>query len=122
MGKDCLNCIFALEHREHIREGEQVRCGKAEELFGTQIKGGKRWVNVLKSEQTGKVLKAKCGQFKPLVGDDFSADSVKTVSQTAKVNKVCSKCHGAGMVNVKVMARTEAVKCNLCNGKGKISA
>ena len=56
--KSCYACKFAREARDHFRLGEQVRCQWAEEQFG-----GERWVNVIKSEKTGKVLNSKCGQF-----------------------------------------------------------
>lgn len=113
MSQNCYDCKFALEARKHVRQGEQVRCMKAEEMFG-----GERWVNVRRSEKTGKLLKVKCGQFQPFVGDETRhPDPEKPKRQ---VVRTCDSCKGLGRVQIKFLSGTEAMKCYKCKGKGKI--
>lgn len=112
MSQNCYGCRFALEARNHVRNGEQVRCAKAEEMFG-----GERWVNVRRSEKTGKLLKPKCKQFQPFVGDTSRAPDPKPKRQ---VVKTCSSCKGSGRVIIKFMSGNEAMMCHKCKGKGKI--
>lgn len=113
MSNNCYGCRFALEARNHPRLGEQVRCAKAQELFG-----GERWVDVRRSEKTGRLLKAKCGTFEPFVGDSSRApDPEKPARQ---VVKTCPSCKGSGRVIIKFVSGSEAMKCHKCKGKGKI--
>lgn len=114
--KNCWNCKHALEARDHVREGEQVRCGFAEKEFG-----GTRWVNVRKSEKTGKYLQAKCGQFQPFIGDDSTAQEV-VEEETPKVKVVCKRCKGSGRLRVQFLNSVEHMKCHGCEGKGNILA
>lgn len=122
MKKSCLTCRFAIEHRNHIREGEQVRCGKAEELFGTQLKGGKRWVNVQKSLK-GNVINSKCGTWEHILDGDFVVTPDQPVKlQVAKASKYCPKCGGAGKVSVKIMNENKIATCHSCQGTGRVQA
>lgn len=114
MTKNCYDCVFAKEARNLPRTGEQVRCAKAEELFGTNIKGGKRWVDVRKSEKTGKILNSKCGTFEAFQGNEDVAPEVP------KETTQCLHCKGEGKVQVKVMAESYLATCSKCNGAGKV--
>lgn len=119
MKGNCYSCKFAMEHRKHIRLGEQMRCAKAEELFGTDnIKGGQRWVDIIKSGKTGEPLKAKCGQYEPI---EIAPETFK-ITEPKKVKVVCKHCLGNGKVNVKVMSGTQRVNCRFCEGKGRVDA
>jgi hypothetical protein len=109
--QSCYGCRFALEARNHVRLGEQVRCAKAEELFG-----GERWVNVRKGK-TGDILKSKCGEFQPFVGDDSTAPDPKP---QPKVMAVCDSCKGSGKLIIQFAHSREAMKCYKCKGKGKV--
>jgi len=112
MSKNCYDCKFALRARHKIRTGEQVRCEKAEELFG-----GERWVDVRRSEKTGKLLNSKCGTF-----EHFKGDEELTPEPTVETVKVaCKRCNGSGKIRVKVMDRNEQTKCTNCNGEGKVT-
>jgi DnaJ-class molecular chaperone len=103
--KNCFGCRFAKEARNHVRNGQEVRCGKAEELFG-----GTRWVKVLPE--------AKCGTFESFQGDDSRAPD-KEAPQ--KVKKVCGHCKGSTQVRmINIYDKVELVKCHVCNGKGSI--
>lgn len=104
MRKSCLECAFAKEHRNHFRLGEQVRCGFAEEAFG-----GTRWVDVQKSEKTGKVINSKCGQFK---------HALDALTEPKPVE--CEICKGSGKQTVRIMLETKTIECCKCNGKGVI--
>jgi hypothetical protein len=113
MSQNCYGCRFALEARNHVRQGEQVRCSKAEELFG-----GERWVNVRRSEKTGRLLKPKCGQFQDFVGDSSRAPDPEKLAR--KVMKTCESCKGSGRVIIQFVSSTEAMRCHKCKGKGKV--
>jgi len=117
MTNNCYGCKFALGARNHVRYGEQVRCQKAEELFGTDVKGGERWVDVKRSEKTGKLLKAKCGEFQPFVGDT----SEVTVTAPTLETQICETCKGTGEVIIRFTEKSKAMKCNKCNGMGEVS-
>jgi hypothetical protein len=118
MTQNCYGCRFAIEARNHPRHGEQVRCLKAEELFGRTKKDEPRWVDVRRSEKTGKLLKPKCGQFQPFVGDDSTAPDPEKMKR--KVTRMCDSCRGSGRVIIKFVSGTEAMKCHKCKGKGKV--
>jgi hypothetical protein len=113
MSQNCYGCRFALEARNHVRHGEQVRCAKAEELFG-----GERWVNVRRSEKTGRLLKPKCGQFQEFVGDNSRVPDHEKPAR--KVMKACQSCKGSGMTKIQFVSGAVVVKCYKCKGKGKI--
>lgn len=102
-----------MEARNHVRHGEQVRCQKAEELFG-----GERWVNVRRSEKTGKLLKPKCGQFQDFIGDNSRAPDPEKPKR--KIVRTCDSCKGSGKVMIKFISGIEAMKYHKCNGKGKV--
>jgi len=108
----CYDCAFAVMARVHVRDGEQVRCLKAEELFG-----GERWVNVRRSEKTGKLLKPKCKQFRPFIGD---TTRYPDKNAPRRYRKTCDICSGKGTITVSFMDGTELMRCYKCNGKGKI--
>jgi hypothetical protein len=109
---NCYECRFALEAKTHPRTGEQVRCAKAQELFG-----GERWVDVRRSEKTGKLLKAKCGTFEPFQGDSSRAPDTEPPQ---RVKKLCKPCNGSGKVAVIFVSGKEHMKCHHCDGKGKV--
>jgi hypothetical protein len=111
MTNQCYGCKFAMEARNLPRKGEQVRCGKAEELFG-----GERWVDVRRSEKTGKLLKAKCGEFQPFIGDE----SVTPEPDKPKKTVVCEKCSGSGQQKFKFINDYKFIRCSQCEGKGKV--
>jgi hypothetical protein len=115
--ESCFGCRFALEFQDKPRTGEQVRCGKAEQLFGTDLKGKKRWVDVRKGKN-GDYLKAKCGTFEPFTGDDSRSPDVEEPAQ--KVKKLCGKCNGSGNVKVKFINSYEYMNCHACGGQGSI--
>lgn len=115
MSGNCYGCRFAIDQRDHVREGEQVRCAKAEELFGTNLKGGKRWVDVRRSEKTGKLLKAKCGTFESITPADFQSDAPEVAT---KAQACCPVCKGSGLRSYKVGELTNQSKCYKCQGKG----
>lgn len=119
MKGNCYGCKHAIEQRDHIREGEQVRCAMAEKLFGTDLKGGKRWVDVRRSKKTGKLLNAKCGTFDEITPQDFEEAPAQKVVVKAG-SRSCPICKGSGMSNYKVSEVTMRSKCNRCNGKGEI--
>lgn len=98
--KNCFGCRFALESREY--KGE-IRCAKAEQLFG-----GKRWV------QFKEV--ATCGNFEPFQGDESRAPDLP--EETPEVKIVCNTCKGTGYVMVPFVFKSERTKCPHCvNGK-----
>jgi DnaJ-class molecular chaperone len=103
--KNCYDCRFALKARRHFRHGEQVRCKKAEELFG-----GERWVNILPE--------SKCGMFEDFVGDDSRAP--EPTALVPKVKAKCNLCKGSGKARIQFMDEVEFVKCHRCDGKGEI--
>lgn len=94
MTQNCYGCKYALEARNLPRYGQQVRCQKAEELFG-----GKRWVNV---NLTGF---PKCGEFEPFTGN---------------TSVTCDLCRGTGQIGIKLVSKVEPMKCHKCSGKGVI--
>ncbi|AYP68749.1 hypothetical protein BpsS36_00043 [Bacillus phage vB_BpsS-36] len=112
MDKSCYGCRFALEGRNHVREGEQVRCGKAEQLFG-----GERWVTVRKSKR-GHYLKSKCGRFEAFQGDDSTAPDLQRLKKKSK--KRCRKCQGSGKLTVTFVNGPESMKCHNCKGAGSL--
>jgi ribosomal protein L37AE/L43A len=118
MKQSCYGCKFALEARDLPRQGEQVRCAKAEELFGTDLKGGKRWVDVRRSEKTGKLLKPKCGTYEPFTGDDSVTTVEEPEKETVKVS--CHYCKGSGKKKVRIGTHSEVWNCHHCNGKGSV--
>lgn len=125
MKKSCLTCRFAMEHRDHVRLGEQVRCGKAEELFGTHLKGGKRWVNVQKSPKTDNVVNSKCGTWEHILDGEFAVGKPEPAKlAVAKVHqgKYCPRCGGAGKLTVKVMAESKLTNCQMCQGTGRVQS
>lgn len=120
MSKNCYDCKYAIASRDLPRQGEQVRCAMAEELFGTKnIKGGERWVNVRKSEKTGKLLNSKCGTFEPFIGDESQAPEVE-LPEDVTLSIECSTCRGTGKMNVRIMMENQSVECTSCQGKGSI--
>jgi hypothetical protein len=103
--KNCFNCKFAVE--DHSYKG-QVRCAKAEELFG-----GKRLVEAKEV--------ATCGTWESLVDElietDFKvATPVEDMVVSLKVS--CSVCNGKGVVIAKLLSGTKSVTCHKCNGGG----
>lgn len=111
MKESCYGCRFALESRAHRREGEQVKCAKAGELFG-----GERWVNVRKGKK-GQYLKSNCGEFQAFQGDDSTAPDP---SKKARIKRRCGKCQGAGRLHVTFIDKQESMKCYECKGAGNI--
>ena len=119
--KNCDTCKFALEHRNHVRLGEQVRCGKAEELFGVHgMKDGKRWVNVLKSPKTGNVINAKCGTYESALDEPLTAQMPVKLVPASTIKKVCSVCHGTGKVMVRMNFQNQMGECHTCKGAGRV--
>jgi hypothetical protein len=114
--ESCMGCRFAIEHRDHMRNGEQVRCAKAEQLFGDNIKGGKRWVSIRKGKN-GDHLKSKCGTFEPFIGD---SSTQKSTEPQRKVKRLCAGCNGSGQKKVKFMNGFEHMKCYDCDGQGSV--
>ena len=110
--QSCYGCRFALEARNHVRHGEQVRCAKAEELFG-----GERWVGV-RIGKNGDILKSKCGRFEPFVGDSSRAPDNEKPKE--KLMRACDSCKGSGRVIIKFVNSTEVMKCYKCQGKGMV--
>lgn len=98
---DCFGCRFALGLKPN---GKQMRCAKAEQLFG-----GTRWVDVLPE--------SKCGKFEPFVGDDSRAPS----QPPNKIKKKCAKCLGMKTKRYRSLkGGYEWIKCPYCDGKGEI--
>jgi hypothetical protein len=118
MGQNCYGCRFAIEARNHPRHGEQVRCAKAEEMFGLVKGKDPRWVDVRRSEKTRKLLKPKCGQFQDFIGDNSRAPDPEKPAR--KVVRKCPSCQGSGRVLIQFVSGTEAMKCHKCKGEGKI--
>jgi hypothetical protein len=110
---NCYGCRFAREARELPRQGEQVRCAKAEELFG-----GTRWVNVRRSDKTGKLLKSKCGTYEPFTGDDSVEPELMGQKPTSK--KPCANCSGTGKQKIRFIDGFKSVACTKCEGKGNV--
>lgn len=106
--KSCYGCKFAVEFRDHIRHGEQVRCGWAEEEFG-----GTRWVDVRKGVN-GDVLKSKCGQFKSFLEDG------ELFPETPKEYEPCKTCTGSGSVKIKYLYYEKLEECKKCKGTGEV--
>jgi DnaJ-class molecular chaperone len=104
--KNCYGCRFAIGARNHHRYGEQVRCKKAEELFG-----GERWVDVLEE--------SKCGYYEDFVGDTSKAPDPEETRPKARA--VCNLCKGTGRVRIQLMDEVGFVKCHKCDGKGHIT-
>lgn len=98
---NCYGCRFAIQSREHFRHGNQVKCLKAETLFG-----GERWVNVLEE--------SKCGHYEPFVGDDSTAPELAA----PKVVTNCNNCNGTGKITIWKMNQRTVVNCSKCDGKG----
>jgi hypothetical protein len=113
---NCYGCKFALEARNQPRTGEQVRCAKAEELFGTKnIKGGERWVDVRRSEKTGKLLKSKCGTYEPFQGDSEVTEEEDPVE---KILTTCYECNGTGQKKISFLNGYQFMECWDCKGFG----
>jgi hypothetical protein len=103
--KNCYACRFALEARNHHRHGEQVRCKKAEELFG-----GVHWVNILEE--------SRCGMFEPFIGDNSRAPDPE--QNQPKVKATCNTCRGSGKARVLFIDEVVFIKCHRCGGKGYV--
>lgn len=99
---NCYDCKFAREAREHFRYGEQVRCTKAEELFG-----GTRWVDVLEE--------SKCGTF-----ESFEGDTEVGFSELDFKKKLCPRCRGGRTQVVARKPKLIEADCHYCHGKGWI--
>lgn len=110
MNKDCYSCKFAVEARNLPRTGEQVRCARAEELFG-----GERWVDVRKGKK-GQLLQAKCGEFQSFQGSEDRHP------EPPKPTVLCDKCDGKGQKKVKFVNEYKYVKCPKCDGVGKVES
>jgi hypothetical protein len=109
----CYGCKFAKEARDLPRQGEQVKCAKAEELFG-----GERWVDVRRSKKTGKLLKAKCGEFQPFIGDqDMTPEETP---EKSKARRTCSQCNGTGQQKIKFINDFKYMNCTKCDGEGNV--
>jgi hypothetical protein len=101
--KNCFGCRFALGYKDY--KG-QVRCGKAEELFG-----GERWVNFKEV--------ATCGTYEPAKGDEtVHAEPEEPKKEVVKV--FCTTCAGTGRVSIQFVDKQENMNCHICKGKGNI--
>jgi hypothetical protein len=103
--KNCFNCKFAVE--DHTYKG-QVRCAKAEELFG-----GKRLVEA-KEVATCGVWESVVDQ---LIENDFMVEGEEKV--VSQVN-VCTVCKGKGVLVTQLMHSTKTVDCHKCKGSGQV--
>lgn len=106
--RSCYGCKFALEASTHPRHGEQVRCMKAEELFG-----GTRWVNVMQDNE-GNITESQCGTFEPFYGDDSEAP------EPPKEMVTCKTCNGKGSKMIQFMEGPKFEDCVRCKGTGKV--
>ncbi|AGE60811.1 hypothetical protein I907_gp47 [Bacillus phage Eoghan] len=111
----CYHCKHAKDFKDLPRTGEQVRCAKAEEMFG-----GERWVDVRRSEKTGKLLKPKCGQYENAAEEILSMSRSQSASFIAKKMPLikCTNCHGKGKLIVNVGGTREYSTCGKCHGRG----
>jgi hypothetical protein len=111
--KSCYGCKYAIEARDHMRKGEQVRCKVAEELFG-----GTRWVNI-RTGKNGDVLKSKCGEFEPFQGDETKTPDPKDETQVEIITDICDTCNGAGKLVLSFgTGQRKHMSCKKCDGKG----
>jgi len=111
----CYHCKFAKDFKDMPRTGEQARCAKAEEMFG-----GERWVDVRRSEKTGKLLKPKCGQYESAAEEILSmkrSDILKLSTKKVPLIK-CASCHGKGKLVVNIGGTREYTTCDRCHGRG----
>jgi hypothetical protein len=109
----CSNCKFAKDFRNHVRQGEQVQCGKAEELFG-----GERWVDIRKGKN-GQDLKPKCGEHEEFAVEDIIKVKPRNSAPKGNALRKCGACNGAGQIRVKVLVGYSMKVCTTCNGKGR---
>lgn len=96
---NCETCKFALDIRTTSRNGEQVKCQKASELFG-----GERWVDLLEE--------AQCGTY-----EEFDIESIPEFIPN-ETDEKCSRCHGTGEQTVMIMMEARKKLCPICKGKG----
>lgn len=103
----CFSCKFAIEARNDIRRGSQVKCQKAKELFNY-----KGWVDA-KDEAT-------CGTHEPFKGSPI--DEQLKIEAPKPVKVKCTSCQGRGMVIIMIGDEQQSMKCRICEGHGTVES